>query len=217
LANQASLQVTARTMLGKKVKQLRRQGIIPANLYGRHLPSQSLQLDLYSLGRFLAGHQAKGVIDLQIQGGKGEVYNALVRNIKRSPRSGKILHVDFLRVSMTEVLTVRVAVALKGTAPAVAVEGGVMLHLVDALEVECLPGDIPEALELDISGVANIDDMLYVRDVTLPRGVKLISDADEPIVKVVAPRAVLAEGAATAAAEAEAATAEAEKAKETAD
>jgi len=65
--------------------------------------------------------------------------------------------------------------------------------------------------------VANIDDMLYVRDVALPRGVKLISDADEPIVKVVAPRAVLAEEAATAAAEAEAATAEAEKEKETAD
>src|SRR6185369_8415771 len=99
------------------------------------------------------------------------------------------------------------------------VEGGVMLHLVDALEVECLPGDIPEALELDVSGVANIDDMLYVRDVTLPRGVKLISDADEPVVKVVAPRAVLAEEAATAtaAAEAEEASAEAEKEKETAD
>lgn len=200
MATQVSLEVATRTMLGKQVKQLRRQGIIPANLYGRHLPSQALQLEFHSLDRFLAGRHATRVVDLHLGGAKGEVYNALIRHITRSPRSGKILHVDFLRVSMSELMTVRVAVALKGTAPAVAVEGGVLLHLLDTLEVECLPGDIPESLELDISGLANIDDNLYVRDVTLPHGMKLISDADEPVVKVVAPRAVLAEEAATAAA-----------------
>jgi len=101
---------------------------------------------------------------------------------------------------MSELMTVRVAVALKGTAPAVTVEGGVLLHLLDALEVECLPGDIPESLELDISGLISIDDNLYARDVTLLHGMKLISDADAPVVKVVAPRAVLAEEAAEAAA-----------------
>jgi large subunit ribosomal protein L25 len=209
VAGQVSLQVAPRTTLGKKVRQLRRKGIIPANLYGRHQPSQPLQVELYTLDRFLAGHRATHVIDLHL-GGKGEVSNALLRHIARSPRSGKILHVDFLRVSMTEPVTVRVPVTLTGTAPAVAVEGGVLLHLLDTLEVECLPGDIPEALELDISGLAAIDDTLHVRDVPLPRGITLLSEVDEPVVKVVAPRAVLAEEAATAAAEAAAPAPEAE-------
>lgn len=204
----SSLQVAERTTLGKQVKQLRRKGIIPANLYGRHLPSQALQLDLYTFDRFLAGHRATQVVDLQLGNGKkGEVFNALIRHIARQPRSGKILHVDFLRVSMSEPVTVRVPVTVKGTAPAVTVEGGVLLHLLDTLEVESLPGDIPEALEADISNLANIDDMLYVRDIALPRGVTLLSDAEEPVIKVVAPRAVLAEEAATAAAEAAAAEA----------
>lgn len=223
MAGQISLQVAARSTLGKRVKKLRRKGIIPANLYGRHQPSQPLQVDLYTLDRFLAGHHATRVIDLHLDGGKGEVYNALMRHVSRSPRSGKILHVDFLRVSMNEPVTVRVPLTLKGTAPGVTVEGGVLLHLVDTLEIECLPGDIPEALELDISGLEKIDDALHVRDVSLPRKVTLLSDVDEPAVKVVAPRAVLAEEAAAAAAEAaapaEAATpaAEAETSKEPAE
>ncbi len=204
MAGQSSLQVASRTTLGKRVKQLRRKGIIPANLYGRHLPSQPLQVDLYTLDRFMAGHRATHVVDLELEGRKGEVYNALIRHVARSPRTGKILHVDFLRVSMTEPVTVRVPVTLKGTAPAVTVEGGVLLHLLDTLEIECLPGDIPEALELDISTLEKIDDTLHVRDIPLPRGVTLLSEADEPVIKVVAPRAVLAEEAAAAAAEEEA-------------
>lgn len=202
VAGQVSLQVASRATLGKRVKQLRRKGIIPANLYGRHQPSQPLQLDLYTLDRFLAGHHATRVIDLHLDGGKGEVYNALMRHVARSPRTGKILHVDFLRVSMNEPVTVRVPLTLKGTAPAVTVEGGVLLHLLDTLEIESLPGDIPEALELDISSLEKIDDVLHVRNVSLPQRVTLRSDADEPAVKVVAPRAVLAEEAAAAAGEA---------------
>jgi large subunit ribosomal protein L25 len=208
LAAKVSLEVAPRTTLGKQVKQLRRQGIIPANLYGRRQPSQALQVDLYTLDRFLAGHHATRVIDLQLGGRKGEVYNALIRHVARSPRSGKILHVDFLRVSMSEPITVRVPVTLKGTAPAVALEGGVLLHLLDTLEIESLPGDIPDALELDISGLAAIDDSLHVSDVALPRGVTLLTPADESVVKIVAPRAVLAEEAAEEAAAEEAKEAE---------
>jgi large subunit ribosomal protein L25 len=220
VAGRSSLKVAERTTLGKQVKQLRRKGVIPANLYGRHLPSQALQVDLYTLDQFIAKHKATQVVDLQLEGGKrGEVFNALIRHIARQPRSGKILHVDFLRVSMNEPVTVRVPVTVKGTAPAVAIEGGVLLHLLDALEVESLPGDIPETLEADVSNLAHIDDTLYVRDVSLPRGVTLLSDAEEAVVKVIAPRAVLAEEAATAAAASEVAApaAAAEEEKESAE
>ena len=214
MAGQVSLQVASRTTLGKQVKKLRRKGIIPANIYGRHQPSQPLQVDSHTLERFLAGHRATRVIDLSVEGGDGDATNALIRHIARSPRSGKILHVDFLRVSMTEPITVHVPVRLTGVAPAVAVEGGVLLHMLDTLEIESLPGDLPEALVLDISGLKEMDDTLYVRDVPLPAGVTLLSNPDEPVAKVVAPRAVLAEGAQAEAAEAAAPTPGAEAAGE---
>ncbi len=195
MADQVSLQVAERTVLGKQVKQLRRKGIIPANVYGLRQPSQALQVDLYTLERFLAKHHATHVITLQGVSNGGTPLNALVRHVARSPRNGKILHVDFLRISMNEPITVRVPLVLKGDAPAVTIEGGVLLHLVDTVEIECLPGDLPEALEADISSLKNIDDTLHLRDVPVPPKVTLVSDPEEPVAKVVAPRAVVAEEA----------------------
>lgn len=202
MAGQVSLQVAPRMLLGKQVKKLRRMGIIPANIYGQRQPSEALQVENRTLERFLAGHNATRIIDLQVQGGAGTALTAVVRHISHNPRSGKIVHVDFLRVSMSELMRVQVQVTLKGVAPAVSVEGGVLLHMLDTLEVECLPGDLPQALELDISSLKTFDDTLAARDVPLPAGVKALNDLDEIVVKVVAPRAVLAEEAAAASTEA---------------
>ena len=212
MADQASLQVAPRNVLRKHVKRLRREGIIPANIYGRHQPSQPLQVDSHTFERFLAGHHLTRVVNLQVDNSDGVPLNALVRHISRSPRTGKVLHVDFLRVSMSELITVRVPVRLVGEAPAVKVEGGVLLHLLDTIEVEALPADLPDSLELDISELKEIDAALHVRDIVVPAKVKLLSDPDEQVVKVIAPRAVLAE---EAKAEAEAAAAPAEAAGET--
>jgi large subunit ribosomal protein L25 len=202
MAKQVSLQVAPRTVLGKQVKQLRRKGVIPANVYGQHQPSQAVEIDSYTLDRFLAGHNATHIITLQGVGG-GSAPTALMRHIARSPRSGKILHVDFLRISMTEPITVRVPLVLKGDAPAVTVAGGVLLHLVDSVEIECLPGDLPDALEADVSGMRELEATLRLRDVPVPPRVTLLSDPEEPIAKVVAPRAVLVEEAKEAEKEAE--------------
>ena len=213
MADQASLQVAPRNVLRKHVKRLRREGIIPANIYGRHQPSQALQVDSHTFERFLAGHHMTRVVNLRVDSNGGTL-NALVRHISRSPRTGKIMHVDFLRVSMNEPITVRVPVRLTGEAPAVKVEGGVLLHLLDTVEVEALPADLPEALELDISKLIELDDSLHVRDLSVPSNVTLLSESEEPVAKVIAPRAVLAEEA-KAEAEAEAAAAPAEAAAET--
>ena len=194
MAKQTSLSVAPRNVLRKHVKRLRREGIIPANIYGRHQPSQALQVDSHTFERFLAEHHMTRVVNLQVDSNGGTL-NALVRHISRSPRTGKVLHVDFLRVSMNEPITVRVPVKLSGEAPAVKVEGGVLLHLLDTIEVEALPGDLPESLELDISKLTELDAALYVRDLVVPAKVKLLSDTEEPVAKVIAPRAVLAEEA----------------------
>ena len=215
MANQSSLQVAPRSVLRKHVKRLRREGIIPANIYGRHEPSQALQVDSHTFERFLAGHPLTRVVNLQVDS-HGGTLNALVRHISRSPRTGKVLHIDFLRVSMSEPITMRVPVRLTGEAPAVKVEGGVLLHLLDTIEVEALPADLPNSLELDISKLMELDASLHVRDLAVPAKITLLSDPEEPVVKVIAPRAVLAgEAKAEAEAEAAAASGEAEAASKT--
>ena len=139
---------------------------------------------------------------------------ALIRHVQRDPRSGKILHIDFFRVSLTERITVKVPLRLVGEAPGVKVEGGVLLHLLDALEVECTARDIVDYFEVDISPLTEIDAMLHAEDVRLPANFTLITDPKEGIAKVAATRAEIAEEAAAEAEEA-AAPAEAPAAEET--
>ena len=125
---------------------------------------------------------------------------ALVRHVQRDPRTGKVIHVDFFRVSMRERLNVKVPLRFVGEAPGVKVEGGVLLHLLDALEIECEAGDIPEYIEVDVSPLTEIDALLHAEDVPLPAKFTLITDPKEGVAKVAATRAEIAEEAEEAAA-----------------
>jgi large subunit ribosomal protein L25 len=119
---------------------------------------------------------------------------ALVRHVQRDPITTKILHIDFLRIDLNERVTARLPLRFEGTAPAVKVAGGVLLHLLETLEVECAAGDIIQFLVADISTLENIDDMLHARDIKLPPNYTLLADPDEPVVKVSQPRSERAGG-----------------------
>jgi large subunit ribosomal protein L25 len=199
MAEQFTLTLQRREVLGKRVRRLRYQGIIPANVYGRGRPSRAVQMDTQELKRLLTAHAGSRVIQLRIDGAEEP---ALVRHIEREPRSGRVQHVDFMHVEMTEKLRARVPVRLTGEAPAIRSLGGTLLHLVDALEVECLPRDLPEALDLDVSGMDQLDAVLHVSDISVPPGVTVLADPEETVVKIAPPR--LEEEAAPAAAAAEA-------------
>jgi large subunit ribosomal protein L25 len=209
MAEQTGLTAQRRVVLGKKVRRLRRQGIVPANVFGRGRDSKPIQLDSVELKRLLAGHGGSKLINLRIDGTNDAV---LVRHVQHEPRTGHIQHVDFLHVDLTEKLRARVPVHLVGEAPAVRQLGGVLLRMSDAIEVECLPRDLPEALELDIRRLEQFDTTLYARDVPLPQGVTLLAEPDEAVVKVTPPR--MAEEEAPALAEAPAAAAPTEETKE---
>lgn len=189
MAKQAELAVSPREVTGKATKQLRRAGIIPANVFGHGEESQALQVEIHAFNELRRNRQAAGVIALKIEGA-AKVQTVLVRHIKRDPIHDKILHIDFLRVNMRDRLTVKVPLHFEGTAPGVKLEGGVLLHQVESLDVECAAGDIVEVIEVDISTLEHIDDAIHAKDVKLPAHYTLITDPEETVVKVTHPRIV---------------------------
>lgn len=178
------LEATRRDILGKKVKALRRQGKLPAVVYGHQLPPQSILLDYRQASRTLAGISSSQLIELNLEGKKVAV---LVRELQHHPLTGNMIHVDFLAVSMTEALRAFVPIELEGEAPAVKDFGGVVVSGLEQIEVECLPKDLPEKITVDLARLANIGDGIYVKDLLLPPGVEVLSEGDEMIVLITAP------------------------------
>jgi len=191
MAQQVELAVAHREVTGKATKRLRKAGIIPANIFGHHEDSQSIQVDAKIFDRLRRSHGATSVITLRMP--DSGTQTALIRRMQRDPRTGRVIHVDFFRISMSERINVKVVLHFIGDAPAVKNEGGVLLHLLDTLEVECMASDIPESLDVDVSSLANIDDMLHATDVKLPANFTLLTDPNEGIAKVAATRAELAQ------------------------
>ena len=217
------LVVDSRIVTGKKVKSLRKQGIVPAHLYGRGTESLALQAPLTSISALLRTAERNAIIDLRING-EGEPRPVVLRGVQRDPVTDELVHIDFFQISLTERLRADVPLMLRGEAPAVHVFGGVLLQPLDHVTVEALPSEIPGHIDVDISGLETLDASLFVRDLTIPPNVLLISDPDQVVAKVAAPRlaaeeevAVPAEEAAAAAEEGEAPAAEAAPAEEKSD
>jgi large subunit ribosomal protein L25 len=201
MAQQTELQISPREITGKATKRLRKAGIIPANISGHKEKSQAVQVEALAFEALRRAHAATSIITLSLSG-SNRVQTVLIRRVQRDPRSGKILHIDFSRVSLKERITMKVPLRFVGEAPAVKAGGGVLLHLLDALEVECTASDIVDYIEVDISSLTEIDSILHAEDATLPANFTLITDPNEGIAKVASTRAEIAEEAAEAAEEA---------------
>jgi large subunit ribosomal protein L25 len=211
MAQRTELEISRREVMGKAVKRLRKVGIIPANIFGHNEASMAVQVDAIAFERLRRSHGSRSVLTLRMPGAKS-TETALIRHVQRDPRTDKVIHVDFFRVSLSERIKVKVPLRFTGEAPAVKTENGVLLHLLDFIEVECVARDIPEYLEVDVSGLDEIDAILHASDVKLPAKFTLLTDPEEGIVKVAASRAEVAEEAAEAAAASEAAPTAAETA-----
>jgi large subunit ribosomal protein L25 len=195
MTQETVLQISPREVTGKATKRLRKSGIIPANISGHKEESQTVQVEALAFEALRRAHGTTGIITLRLSG-SDRVQTALVRRVQRDPRTGKIVHIDFSRVSLTERITMKVPLRFIGEAPAVKDEGGVLLHLLDALEVECTASDIVDYIEVDISSLTEIDSILHAEDAKLPATFTLITDPNEGIAKVAATRAEKAEEAA---------------------
>lgn len=191
MAEQVELEITPRDVMGKATKRLRKSGIIPANISGHKEESMAVQLDEVAFDRLHRSHGARNIIRLRLP--NAPYQTALVRRVQRDPRTGKLLHIDFSRVSMSEKVTMRAPLRYVGESPAVKDFQGVLLHLLDALEVECTASDIVEGLDVDISPLVEMESVLHAKDVKLPKNFTLLTDPEEPIVKVAAPKVEAAE------------------------
>lgn len=206
LSTRPQLAADRREIIGKKVAELRRAGILPAVVYGHGHPSESIQVDAREFGNLRRHVGRNALVDLKVAGGRAQP--VLLHAVHEHPVQRVPLHVDFFIVKMTEEMTVDVAIAMVGESPAVDKQGGTLLHMRENVQVRALPADLPSALELDITSLDSFEAMLHVSDLRVPERVTLLTDPTEPIARVQAPRAETApeeaeEGAVEAAGEGE--------------
>jgi len=204
------LSVKPRRVLGKKVAALRRQGVTPANVYGRNLESKAVEVETVVLTHLLRSAGRNVIIDLHIEG-EDLPRPVMLRTVQREPATSRLLHVDFYQVSLTQKMRTEVPLILVGEAPAVAEFGGILLQSLNSIAVEALPGDIPPHVEVDVSMLTQIDDSVHVRELPIDvTKVYVMTDAELVVAKVAAPRLVAAEEEEVAAEAAEEAVAAAE-------
>lgn len=200
------LKAEKRETTGKATRRLRRQGRLPGVVYGQRA-AVSVEIDTHDFERVYARSGRTQLIDLVV--GSGRPNKVLVKEVQISPRYNTLLHVDFHQVSLREKLQVEVPVVVLGEAEPVKMGDADVLQVLHTLRVECLPNDIPEAIEVDISGLDHVDAGVRVSELTLPSGVASATDPDELVVKLAARRVTAVEeeeeAAEAPAAEAEAA------------
>ena len=202
MADTQKIAITPRELTGKRVNRLRRDGVLPGVVFGGHKDSTNVQTDQREFER---GYKRWGNTTLMtLEGLADGEQSVLIHDVTRSTLTGRLLHVDFLRVSLTEKVHAEVPLHFVGESPAVK-GGGVLVHAKSEINVEAFPQDIPHAIEVDLSGLLEIDDSLYVRDLKVDTSkVEILDEGDELIVRVVpvrveeeapAPAAAVVEGA----------------------
>lgn len=173
------LKAAPRTVLGKKVKQLRRQGFIPGVVYGAALEEPiSVQVDARELRKALQEAGVSHLIDLRIEG-RSRPVSVLVRDVQRDPVRHTLIHVDFLAVRMDEAVRIEVPVHLTGEPASVAQNIAIVSQVLEEVEVEALPANLPSSIEVDVTDLLKeVGDVLTVADLPVPEGVEIITEGD---------------------------------------
>jgi large subunit ribosomal protein L25 len=194
------LKAVKRDVIGKQVKALRRAGQLPAVIYGRHVEPIAISLDAHTAGLAFSKVTSSTLVTIDVDGTE---YAALVREKQRNFIKGNLTHVDLLALDLTEKIRTKVQLAFAGVAPAVKDFSAVLVHRMEAFEVECLPTDLPERISVDISSIKEIGNSVRVRDIALPENVVVLEDVDEiVIIATLAKEEAVAEGVAVPGAEA---------------
>lgn len=180
-----TLNAESRDLLGKKVKILRREGQIPAVLYGRSFKSLSLILDKKEFFKTFREAGEATIINLEIPG--KEKFNALIRDIQKDPVTDEILHVDLYKVDMHQEIQTEIPLKFVGVAPAVEEQEGNFITNKDSLKVACLPDRLVPEIEVDIAVLKAFEDLIHIKDLKIPEGIEVLDDPDDIIAQVTAP------------------------------
>ena len=183
--NQIELQVSSRKLLGKRVRHLRKQGVLPANIFGHGVGSRSVQVESAAFRTALGKAGTNTLVALKVDGETPVM--ALIRGVQRNPVNSRLLHADFYEVSMTEKIRLSVPLAFTGEAPGVVTLGGILLRNLERVEIECLPGDLVHSIPVDVSVLTEVGSALYVKDLKVGAAVTILADPEELVVKIVPP------------------------------
>ena len=176
-----TLQGQKRELVGRKVKNLRAKGVVPATVYGKKISSENVAINASEFLKLYASTGETGLIELSIG---SQMSPVLVHTVQKHAVTGELLQVEFYHVDLKEKVHTKVPVVFIGEAAAVSEKKGVLLTLSTEVEVEALPAELPEKIEVDVTGLAEVDQELKVSDLKVPSGITILTDSEVIVVKV---------------------------------
>lgn len=186
------LKAQRRSLVGKQVKQLRKEGLVPAVVYGPDLGSKPIVAEERALSLVLRRAGTTALINLAVDE-EPEPDVVLAREIQRDILTGRLLHVDFYQVRLTEKVRTAPRLEFVGESPLAKSGEAVLIHAMSEIEVECLPTDLIDYIEVDVSGLETLDDNVTVADLPVPDGVTILADPADVVASVVMTRAAMIE------------------------
>ncbi|MEX2007530.1 MAG: 50S ribosomal protein L25, partial [Candidatus Levyibacteriota bacterium] len=175
-----SLKVEKRSVLGKKVKKLRRDGIIPGNVYGKDINSQAVQVGKKEFDAVFKEAGETGLVDLKLD---SQIIPVLIHNIATDYRNN-VLHADFFKVNLKEKIKTEVPIEFIGEPKAETDKTGLLMPIMSVIEIEALPEELPESIQVNVEHLAQVDEQITVADLKAPAGVTIITDPGQVVVKV---------------------------------
>jgi len=175
------LAVEKRKVLGKKVYKLRKEGLLPANLYGKNVKSLSVQVPYKEFEKVYKEAGLTGVVDVEIN---GEIRPSLIHNVQQDYYKHSLLHVDFFQVNLKEKVKTMVKIVAIGEPKAVSEKLGLLMQTLSEVEIEALPTDLPDKIEVQVEALAELDAQITVGEIKAPAGVTILTDASQVVVKI---------------------------------
>lgn len=182
-----SLSAKIRKELGKKVKTLRKEDVLPAVLYGPKIKNFNLEVDLKEFERIYHEAGESSLISLSAE---GKDFSVLIHSIQFDPLTGKAIHVDFYQPSLKEETEAKIPLVFEGEAPAVRGLGGTFIKNVSELEVKAIPTELPKEIKVDISKLKTFEDNILIKDLVVPKGVKILRNPEDILAWVSLPEKI---------------------------
>jgi len=177
--NKLTIIAESRKVLGKKVKKIRAEGLLPANIFGKDMKSHTLQLQDRDFRKLFKEAGETTVVEVKV---KDKIYPVLINTVQKHPVTGKIIHVDFHKVNLKEKITANVPLKLTGESPAEKSGVGLLLQTINEIEVESLPTDIPSQIEIDVSKLEEIGNSVHVSDLKIDKSKVEVKNNPEDVV-----------------------------------
>ncbi|MFA5746550.1 MAG: 50S ribosomal protein L25 [Candidatus Paceibacterota bacterium] len=184
-----SLEAKIRNIQGKKTKELKRSGVIPAILYGPEISNALLEVDLKNFKKVFKEAGENTMISLKTDGSGKKDYAVLIKQVVNDPISSEPIHIDFYQPNLSKELEADIPLEFIGAAPALQL-GGTLVKNMHELKVKSLPQNLPHSIKIDVSGLNTFEDSILVKDVHLPENVKIMDNLEETVVKVMEPEKV---------------------------